>query len=320
MMMVKLKLETLGSAGCSPGLKKKVVINMNEMAEVINVDAMKNDMQRVVDTMKFEYVKNLSLRSTTAKSSSLQILKIDMVRWEYEYPTPSSVWELRLDGDTSRIAATDTPPEALVLSSSSSASVSSLESLPVEFEGKEYTLQELAQIVRKNPKTIVVNMAVFPQAIPAVLQAIQKSGMNLNPQQDKTTLYIPVPKNGYKKLEIVKLIFYRVTREHRENLAKNAKTLFIKCRDSIKDVQNKYVKSVKSNSKISEDLSHSCQEQVSLVVIVFCFCGMLVVRDISTIEVLFLCSFAQIFAVADQYIQTAEKILEEKQSELLGKD
>lgn len=66
--------------------------------------------------------------------------------------------------------------------------------LPINFDGTEHTLQELAQIVRKNPKTIVVTMSVFPQAIPSVLKAIDKSGMNLNPQQDGTTLYIPIPK------------------------------------------------------------------------------------------------------------------------------
>jgi ribosome recycling factor len=70
----------------------------------------------------------------------------------------------------------------------------SIETLPVSLEGKEYELQELAQIVRKNPKTIVINMSSFPQAIPAALQSISKSGMNLNPQQDGTTLFIPVPK------------------------------------------------------------------------------------------------------------------------------
>lgn len=64
----------------------------------------------------------------------------------------------------------------------------------MSFEGKEYQLQELAQIVRKNPKTIIINMAAFPQVIPAALQSIEKSGMNLNPQQDGTALFIPIPK------------------------------------------------------------------------------------------------------------------------------
>lgn len=72
--------------------------------------------------------------------------------------------------------------------------IGSIEMLTIEFEGKQHILQELAQVVRKNPKTIVINMSVFPQAIPAVLKAIEKSGMNLNPQQDGTTLYIPIPK------------------------------------------------------------------------------------------------------------------------------
>lgn len=70
----------------------------------------------------------------------------------------------------------------------------SIESLPISFEGKDYVLQDLAQVVRKNPKTVVINMSAFPQVIPTVIQAISKSGMNLSPQQDGTTLFIPIPK------------------------------------------------------------------------------------------------------------------------------
>jgi ribosome recycling factor len=60
-------------------------------------------------------------------------------------------------------------------------------------------------------------------------------------------------------------VYFRVTKEHRENLAKNAKALFIKCRDTIKEIQNKNVKTVKNNSTISQDLSHNIQEQVGHV-------------------------------------------------------
>jgi ribosome recycling factor len=69
-----------------------------------------------------------------------------------------------------------------------------LDSLPVKFEGDEYVIQDLAQILRKNPKTIILNMSSFPQAIPAVLESLNSSGMNLNPQQDKTSIFIPIPK------------------------------------------------------------------------------------------------------------------------------
>lgn len=123
----------------------------------------------------------------------------------------------------------------------------SIDALHVKFEGKDYELQELAQIVRKNPKTLVINFSSFPQAIPDVLKAIQSSGLNLNPQQDGTTLYVPVPK---------------VTKEHREALARNAKILFIKCRDAIKEVNTDYIKKIKKQTGVSEDVIFSVVKQI----------------------------------------------------------
>ncbi|CAH1981213.1 unnamed protein product [Acanthoscelides obtectus] len=123
----------------------------------------------------------------------------------------------------------------------------SVEQLPIHLDGKEHTLQELAQIVRKNPKTLVINMSTFPQAIPAALKAIEKSGMNLNVQQDGTTLFVPIPK---------------VTKEYRESLAKAAKQLFVKCKDAIRDVQIKQVKQIKKKEGVSEDLVRTVENQI----------------------------------------------------------
>lgn len=148
----------------------------------------------------------------------------------------------------------------------------SIESLRVKFEGKQYELQELSQIVKKNPKTIVINFSSFPQAIPHALKAIQLSGLNLNPQQDGTTLFVPVPK---------------VTKEHREALAKNAKSLYIKCRDSIKDVQNDFIKKAKRQTGVSEDLVFSVTKQIT--------------------------------AMSDEYQVVAKSLLESKVAELVGK-
>lgn len=144
-------------------------------------------------------------------------------------------------------AAIDKMKEEFAKNLSLRSTTGSIESLPVKFEGKDYELQELAQIVRKNPKTLVINFASFPQAIPNALKSIQASGLNLNPQQDGTTLYVPVPK---------------VTKEHREALAKNAKALYIKCRDSMKDVQNDFIKKVKKQTSVSEDTIHSVTNQI----------------------------------------------------------
>lgn len=148
----------------------------------------------------------------------------------------------------------------------------SIESLSVKFEGKDYELQELAQIVRKNPKTIVINFSSFPQAIPDALKAINSSGLNINPQQDGTTLYVPVPK---------------VTKEHREALAKNAKALYIQCRDSVKDVQSDYTKKLKKQTGVSEDLIFNVTKQLN--------------------------------AMCEQYLKEAKNIYDAKHIELVGK-
>lgn len=184
-----------------------------QLSAIVNVDAYKKKLQKALDTLETEFIKNLSLRSTTG----------------------------------------------------------SIETVQVKFEAEEHELQDIAQIIRKNPKTIVINMSSFPQMIPAALQAIAKSGMNLNPQQEGTTIYIPVPK---------------VTKDHRLTLVKNAKALFVKCRDHIKDAQNEVLRKVRQKSEISEDDNHSAQ--------------------------------GQLMEIATEYVARAEKMLETKQKELLG--
>lgn len=193
--------------------KGKVEINENHMKEFVNLDQLNSEMQKHLEGLKEDFVKNLSLRSTSG----------------------------------------------------------AIETLKVSVDGTEHELQELAQISRKNPKTVIINMIGFPQTIPDVLKAIEKSGMNLSPQQDGTTLFIPIPK---------------VTKEHRENLSKSAKALFIKCRDNIKNVQNIQIKKLKRKDDLAKD-------------------------DIFAIQ-------SQVTALADKYIAEGEKILATKQNELIG--
>nr|XP_018901963.1 PREDICTED: ribosome-recycling factor, mitochondrial isoform X1 [Bemisia tabaci] len=172
---------------------KQVFIDENLLSQLTNLDKLKTDFQECIDMMKEDFIKNLSLRSSTG----------------------------------------------------------AIESLPVKVDGDEYQVQDLAQINRKNPKTIVMKMDSFPQAIPAVLEALTKSGMDLNPQQDGTTIFIPVPK---------------VTKEHREMLSKNARTLFIKYRDRIKDVQNSHIKKIRNKELeggFSVDQIHEAVEMVT---------------------------------------------------------
>lgn len=110
-------------------------IDLRELSELLDVDDLTSQMSQAIENMKAEFIKNLTLRSTTG----------------------------------------------------------SLEQIPVKVDDKEYQIQELAQIARK-PKLIVLNVASFPTAIPHILKAIQKSGLNINPQQEGTTVYLPIPK------------------------------------------------------------------------------------------------------------------------------
>jgi len=177
----------------SKGDKKKknvVQINEDEIKELVNFDKLKHELERSLDQLKADYVKNLSLRSN----------------------------------------------------------LSSIENLPIDFEGDTYSLQELAQITKKGQQLLVVNVSSFPTAVTDVVKAINESGMGLNPQQDGTKVFIQIPK---------------VTKEHREQLAKNAKLMFQKFKDHTRDVQNKYIREVKKKEKeVSADLAYSVQQQI----------------------------------------------------------
>jgi len=169
--------------------KSNVVISEEEIGQLVDVRALKGQLEDLVNEMKEEFAQSLSIRGASGH----------------------------------------------------------LETLQVEFDGQSYPLQELAQVGRKNPQMAVLNLSSLPEACQAVMQAIQESGMNVNPQQEGTTIYVPLPK---------------VTREHRENLAKNAKVLFTKYKVLLQGVQNRYVKEGKRQTEMSEDLIFSVQHQI----------------------------------------------------------
>ena len=105
---------------------------------------------------------------------------------------------------------------------------------------KAHQLKELTQIIQKSPQMFMIDMSRHAQYIPNVLEAIQKSGLNVNPQQDGTTLYLPTPK---------------VTREHREELAKNAKKLADQITVKMREAYSKAHRNLKKQEKtLSQDL------------------------------------------------------------------
>ena len=127
--------------------------------------------------------------------------------------------------------------------------------------------------MQKSPQLLVINTSSNPQYVTHIRTAISSSGLNVNPQQEGTTLYVPVP---------------RVTHEHREMLAKNAKALCDKAKDRLRRIQNNYDRELKlAKQTHSEDLIHNVHETV--------------------------------FATTKKYVEKANEIMEAKQQELLNK-
>lgn len=90
--------------------------------------------------------------------------------------------------------------------------VGTFDKIEVKLDNETIPLNQVASIVQKGPSLIVLNLSQNIKFVPAVMSALQSSGMNLNPQQEgPSTIYVNIPK---------------VSRDHREELAKGAKTIF----------------------------------------------------------------------------------------------
>lgn len=113
-----------------------------------------------------------------------------------------------------------------------------LDNLPVELEGDTFPLSEVADISKKDPKRLIVDCSSFPQAASTIVKAIVNSGLNLNPQQDGLRIYVPIPK---------------VTKEHREKLAKGVKAKCMECQNALKKRQNALVSELSDTKKGTKD-------------------------------------------------------------------
>ncbi|XP_041667747.1 ribosome-recycling factor, mitochondrial [Cheilinus undulatus] len=123
-----------------------------------------------------------------------------------------------------------------------------LDHIVVTTQGGKFPLNQLGQISMKSPQVILVNMSSFPEATEAASRALRESSMNLNPDVDGTMIKIPVPK---------------VTREHRENLAKLAKQLSNKAKDSLRKVRsNAVTKAKRAKEGNSEDTIRLIEKQI----------------------------------------------------------
>lgn len=98
---------------------------------------------------------------------------------------------------------------------------------------------DLATVVRKQ-NDLILNLSSSPNAVKAAITAINRSGLNLNPQSDGHIIYMKLP---------------RITSEHREDLIKSVKSVGNATKDHIRNnsFQKKfYIKD--GQKKISQEL------------------------------------------------------------------
>ncbi|XP_041816080.1 ribosome-recycling factor, mitochondrial [Chelmon rostratus] len=123
-----------------------------------------------------------------------------------------------------------------------------LDHIVVKTQDGKFPLNQLGQVSMKSPQLIMINMSSFPEATAAAARALRENSMNLNPEVDGTIIKVPIPK---------------VTREHRENLAKMAKQLSNKAKDSLRKVRANAVTQVKKAKEgHSEDTIRLVEKQI----------------------------------------------------------
>ncbi|KAL9826781.1 ribosome-recycling factor, mitochondrial isoform 4-T4 [Geothlypis trichas] len=168
----------------------KVNISAALVEDIINLEETSEDMQAVIEALKEDFSRNLSVRTSPGALDHITVVTKD---------------------------------------------------------GK-FPLNQLGQISQKSPQLLTVNMTSFPESTAAAAKAIRESGMNLNPEVDGTVIRVPVPK---------------VTREHRESLAKLAKQATNKSKEALRKVRSKSITQVKkSKNKVSEDTIWLLEKQI----------------------------------------------------------
>ncbi|XP_034565273.1 ribosome-recycling factor, mitochondrial isoform X2 [Notolabrus celidotus] len=181
---------TKKSKAKAKGQAAKVNINAALVGDIISLDEVVEDMTAVLNALKEDFTRNLSIR---------------------------------------------TSPGAL-------------DHIVVTTQDGKFPLNQLGQISMKSPQAIMVNMSSFPEATAAATRALRESSMNLNPEVDGTIIKVPVPK---------------VTREHRENLAKLAKQFSNKAKESLRKVRsNAVTQAKKAKEGHSEDTIRLVEKQI----------------------------------------------------------
>lgn len=108
-------------------------------------------------------------------------------------------------------------------------------------------LGELVQVESKSATSYVLDLIACPEHKKAIHDALLKSYLNLNPQIEQNTIHLSIPK---------------VTREHRENVAKSAKLKCSQALEKIRKAETKAMKKAQNVKHVSDDLIFNVNQYV----------------------------------------------------------
>jgi ribosome recycling factor len=124
---------------------------------------------------------------------------------------------------------------------------STFEDLIIKTPEGPIKLGELAQCEQKSATLYTIDLIASPEYVKPVFNAIVSSKLHSNPQINSTTISLPIAK---------------VTREHRENLAKTVKA---KCEQALKrmrEIESKAARKVKESKSGHADLRFNVTQHV----------------------------------------------------------
>ncbi len=129
------------------------------------------------------------------------------------------------------------------------ANIAIFDHIRVEYYGTPTPLNELASLSVPEP-TLILIQPWDPSVLSAIVHAIQKSNLGLNPVDDGRVIRVPVPPP---------------TQERRKELVKLAHEMAERARLAVRNVRrdtNEAIKTLEKEKKISEDEMHHGLEEV----------------------------------------------------------
>lgn len=109
-------------------------------------------------------------------------------------------------------------------------------------------LGEIVQVEAKSANNFVIDLITCPEQKKSIMDALNKSNLNLNPQISQNTIYLTLPK---------------LTREHRENVAKSAKLKAGQIIEKMKKIEKEKQRKAQEAKHVSKDLIFQVCEYVS---------------------------------------------------------